>query len=490
MKDAANRRAEKEYETATANTAFPMYLGLMGTYLGVAYGLFELVSAMAQSKGAAVETAAMFGSEDVYVFIGGVVVAMLTSLFGLIFTTFNNNYASKTLDSLESKKDSFFNFLQTKILPAMPSTLAQALKHELQKSIGTLGKTIGALDTTVSSLNIELKSTFEDLTTQFGDKLWGSIQAMQEVVTTLTTSASAYTEAMKKQDEILAKMNNPAFTKVLDKIANTVDRCEAISETVDAVDLTMESIRTRQENTIEMQNILLNSQDVMLKSQKEVCDRLVSAEQKFNENTVRLHEELSNVTLEAQQRLNILMAEPSKFFDYVKATLEQFAKIEAFVESVTSQEFATQADKTKYINAQIQEIEKAGEAVKNYLAATKSGLETYLDQRKDEIKGSASEFVSSWNRLFNEMVANGAENPLAYLKQLDGLESRLTNIQRSLDSAKVDERLITELKDIENILKNLKSVGFKTNVTRQRLHMRGKASLKESLVAIKNKLIL
>ena len=95
MKDIVNRTTEKEYDAATSDTAFPMYLGLMGTYLGVAYGLFELVYAMANTEGH------MFGSENVYVFIGGVVVAMLTSLFGLIFTTLSNNKASSVSESLD-----------------------------------------------------------------------------------------------------------------------------------------------------------------------------------------------------------------------------------------------------------------------------------------------------------------------------------------------------------------------------------------------------
>ena len=43
MKDVANRLADIEYEKATAKISYPMYIGLMGTYGGVGWGLLELV---------------------------------------------------------------------------------------------------------------------------------------------------------------------------------------------------------------------------------------------------------------------------------------------------------------------------------------------------------------------------------------------------------------------------------------------------------------
>lgn len=458
MKDVVNRAIDKEYEAATSDTAFPMYLGLMGTYLGVAYGLFELVYAMAQGKGH------MFGSEDVYVFIGGVVVAMLTSLFGLIFTTLSNNKASAVSESLDVDKGEFFSFLQVKILPDLPSTLAQTLKTELQRSIGTLGTTIGALDQTVRTLNTELRDTFQGITSEFGDKLTQSLTSIQQVVTTLISSASDYAASMRMQDEILTKMNSVAFSKVLGKIASTVERCEQVSETVDLIEEKAESIGAHQAASIELQQKLLASQVALYDTQEAFARNVQELGQSFSNDTVQLHERLNNVTLEAQQRLNTLMQEPVQMYKYIEQTLDQFTKIEQFVESVTAQEFDTQTERIEHINTQLRAIENAGNTVKNYLAATKSSLEAYLDTQKDGIIESAEDFVTSWNRMFSQMAANGAENPLVYLKQLSGLEQRLDNIKASIETTRVDKKVIDELDAIRALLQELK---VKTPVKQQ-----------------------
>lgn len=456
MKDIVNRCVDKEFEAASSNSALPMYIGLMGTYSGVAYGLLRLVIAMAESKMAGAEDV-MFGAVDVYAFIGGVVVAMLTSFCGLILSTISNHYISKVLGTLETDKDKFFNFLQTAILPKMPSTIAQTLKVELQRSIGSLGDTIGGLNSNIGRFSGELKSTFDDLTTKFGDKLWGSIQAMQDVVSTLTSNANAYIESMDKLDTILSKINSPALYKVLTKISTTVNQCSSVSETIETIMSNADSIKDTQEKTIGLQANLAQAQSNMIDSQKEICSSISNLEQEIRQNAVRLHQELNNVSLESQERMNQLLSEPSKFFDYVKAVLEQFATIEKFVESVTAEEFASQADRTKYIYAQMDELRNAGNAVKNYLAVTKSELGEVLEQNKGAIKESAKDFVTSWNRLFNEMTVNKESNPLLYLKKLDTLEEHLSRIQKYIADSQDNSKLLSKLEDIESVLTNIKS---------------------------------
>lgn len=452
MKDIANRISDKEFQAATSNTAFPMYLGLMGTYIGVAYGLFQLVFSMANDNGK------MFDSNAVYIFIGGVIVAMMTSFFGLVFTTFNNRFASEVTETLEEQKDRFFIFLQSKILPVLPSTLAQTLKEELQRSIGALGNTIGTLDSTVRSLNTELKSTFEVITSEFGEKLTLSLTTIQGVVSALTANANTYMESMRKQDEILTKMNSPAFASVLDKISNTVGSCGAINDTIERIEETSHDILVMQERSGELQTSLIVAQNALFTTQNSASENIIKLEEKLSEETVRLHEQLNEISVDAQQRLNILMAEPSKLFGYIQSTLKQFAKIEQFVESVTNQEFVNHDARIEYINSQLRTLKKAGETVKNYMAAIKNDLDGYLDEQRGDIRRAGEDFVTSWNKMFSEMSSNGAENPLAYLRQLAGLEEKLDAIQLSLNATKIDQRALDELDSIRRLVNEIKSI--------------------------------
>ena len=66
--------------------------------------------------------------------------------------------------------------------------------------------------------------------------------------------------------------------------------------------------------------------------------------------------------------------------------------------------------------------------------------------------------------MFSQMAANGAENPLVYLKQLSGLEQRLDNIKASIETTRVDKTVIDELDAIRALLQELK---VKTPVKQQ-----------------------
>lgn len=459
MKDIVNRITDKEFNSAVANRAFPMYLGLMGTYSGIAFGLGSLVWVMVEN------TNKMFGSEAVYTFIGGVVVAMLTSLFGLIFTTLNNNSSNLTSKHLDSEKDIFFSLLQTEVLPLVPSTLAQTLKEEFQSSISSLGQTIGNLNTTISSLNTELKSTFENITQEFGNKLSNSLRGIQETVKVLTESSSAYVESMKKQDEILNKLNSPAFATVLNKICTTIDKCESANSKIEEIKDNTNIISEKQSEINKQQNILLASQTTLINAQQSAVENIKGLKNEFGRDVVELHEQLNNISISSQERLNTLLQEPSAMFNYIKETLEQFKLIANFVENVVENEFTAQSGRIEYINNQLSALEKAGDTVKNYLAQTKQDLESYLNSEKSNIKNSAKDFVMSWNKMFSEMSANEVENPLAYLRKLLSLEEKLDSIQSSITKREEEAQIIEQLNKIQeqlNIIaknKNVRGVG-------------------------------
>lgn len=446
MKDIVNRITDKEFNSAVANRAFPMYLGLMGTYSGIAFGLGSLVWAMVEN------TDKMFGSEAVYTFIGGVVVAMLTSFFGLIFTTINNNVASLASKHLDSEKDIFFSLLQTEVLPLVPSTLAQTLKEEFQSSISSLGDTIGNLNTTISSLNTELKSTFENITLEFGIKLSNSLKGIQDTVKVLTESSSVYVESMRKQDEILNKLNSNTFATVLNKISTTIDKCENVNYKIEDIKDNANIIYEKQSDINKQQDILLNSQIALLKAQETAVENLKGIKDEFGKDVVELHKQLNNISISSQERLNTLLQEPSAMFNYIKETLSQFEVISKFVENVAENEFTTQSGRIEYINNQLKALEKAGETVKNYLAQTKQDLEIYLDSEKSNIKNSAKDFVMSWNKMFSEMSANDVENPLAYLSKLSNLEEKLDSIQLAFKEREKEDEIIEQLNKIQELL--------------------------------------
>lgn len=350
-------------------------------------------------------------------------------------------------------------------MPLVPSTLAQTLKEEFQSSISSLGQTIGNLNTTISSLNTELKSTFENITQEFGNKLSNSLRGIQETVKVLTESSSAYVESMKKQDEILNKLNSPAFATVLNKICTTIDKCESANSKIEEIKDNTNIISEKQSEINKQQNILLASQTTLINAQQSAVENIKGLKNEFGRDVVELHEQLNNISISSQERLNTLLQEPSAMFNYIKETLEQFKLIANFVENVVENEFTAQSGRIEYINNQLSALEKAGDTVKNYLAQTKQDLESYLNSEKSNIKNSAKDFVMSWNKMFSEMSANEVENPLAYLRKLLSLEEKLDSIQSSITKREEEAQIIEQLNKIQeqlNIIaknKNVRGVG-------------------------------
>lgn len=380
---------------------------------------------------------------------------MLTSLVGLFLTTVNNNFASKASSELDQGKDHFIAFLQTSILPQLPSTLVQTLKEELQTSIGSLGETIYTLDSTVKSLNTELKTTFEGVTKEFGDSLSRSLNDIHNTVVTLTKSAEQYADNIKTQDEILKTLKAPAFAEILKKIVATVEKCYSVTDTINQIGAQASSIVETQKESSGIQTALLTSQKSLLEHQEIV-----------GENFVRIQKELSDIPYQAQERLNELMNQPTMMFEYIKEMMEQFKKISNFVEDVSTAEFAENKEKLKFVDAQIEALRGYGKTIQNYLSTTNSDLLTVIDKGKDEIKSYADNFIKSWNILFSEMVVNGQSNPLVHLKLLDGLDDRLNSIESAmrLDIKSQNETIVEQLKILNS---NVEKLGSSQSASRR-----------------------
>lgn len=446
MKDITNRITDKEFEEATSRVAFPMYIGLMGTYLGVGCGLGGLVYSMVSNEDR------MFDTEGIAVFIFGVMVAMATSFIGLYYTTVNNKRAAAASALLEEQKDEFFNFLQIGILPELPSTLAQTIKEELQRSIGVLGTTIGALDSTVRSLNTELRTTFEGITREFGDSLAKNLDGIQQAVAALAQGASTYSELMRRQDEVLDKLNSAAFNNTLNKIVTTADRCVGLGDVLEQVDRGTKELSTKQEAVMANQTAMLDAQKALVESQLSSKDRFVKLSEEFGRIVTETQRKLNDINLESQEKLNDLMEQPGQMFKYIQGVLDQFNRIEKFVESFTANEFDSNEGRIQYIDAQIRAMNQAQQVIEDYLGLAENGLRKYLGNQMDTIEIGVQKFINFWNEAFN---VNGSDNPImGYLRQLAEMNVKLDTISNKI-SAIEGTQLYGYLEQIQSSLDSL-----------------------------------
>lgn len=135
LRDITQRNLDTLEEEITIMLPLPLYVGLLGTMLGIVIGLFNMpvleISEFASGEG----TNNLSG---VNVLIDGVKYAMLASFAGLLATVLNSwRYRGAKL-TLEHHKHDFFTFLQTELLPILTESVNAGI-YDLNRSLNQFG---------------------------------------------------------------------------------------------------------------------------------------------------------------------------------------------------------------------------------------------------------------------------------------------------------------------------------------------------------------
>ena len=155
MKDIVDRNCDATEDEINTQIPIPLYLGLVGTmfgiligigYLWISGGLHELLNSGNGTNGA----------KGVEALLGGVALAMVASIFGILLTTTASIYTKNAKASVEKNKHIFLSWIQAKLLPNLTSDIASSLGKmatnlvTFNKSFSSntvdLGKTLGQVN--------------------------------------------------------------------------------------------------------------------------------------------------------------------------------------------------------------------------------------------------------------------------------------------------------------------------------------------------------
>jgi archaellum component FlaC len=132
IKDIVERNTNAVEEDINISIGIPLYLGLMGTMLGIVIGLFNMPDLGVGTDSKAND---LLLNDGIGLLIGGVKIAMIASFSGLLFTIFNSGWAFKGARILvESRKNDFYTFIQIELLPIINQGLASTLES-LQRNL-------------------------------------------------------------------------------------------------------------------------------------------------------------------------------------------------------------------------------------------------------------------------------------------------------------------------------------------------------------------
>jgi len=240
--------SSKESE-ASSGISIPLYVGLIGTFIGVAIGLFSL------------NIIGLYSEQGINYFLWGVVIAMLTSFVGLLLSTIAYSRLSYAVKCRDHKKNKYYSFIQAKLLPGMGNSIIDALGR--------------------------LKGTLDNFNTVFADNI-GNIN---NIVVNLAQNLQTIAEGIGTQKEVLNQLYSSKYQELIKANTELFNRAEQIIPSMDGF--------------IQKQK---NLNDLMAGSAQFVTDmhKLLDRVSTFEESINGLGEALNEKQLLGSRQLNLV----------------------------------------------------------------------------------------------------------------------------------------------------------------------------------------
>lgn len=202
LRDISEREADLLEQEIEAQISTPLYLGLLGTFLGAILGLIALVNPFGDAPTAA--GGSSFNNADVTHFLGGILIAMSGSFTGLLLTLAGNQLLKSARATRDRLKNGYYNFLQKALLPRLNS--------DMQASMSNLK---AVLDT-------------------FNQDFFSKIQAdFFSKIAEFTPLISRITENISIQKDFLEKLQTIGYTELANATIKVFDRVDESAASFD-----------------------------------------------------------------------------------------------------------------------------------------------------------------------------------------------------------------------------------------------------------------
>ena len=177
IKDIVDRNCDAADDEIQTQIPVPLYCGLMGTMLGIIVGILYLWLSGDLDALLGGNATVGNGAEGIKALLGGVALAMISSIVGIALTTYGSWQAKQVKSEEESAKHDFLSWMQAELLPAMNTDAASAMRMMVDN--------LSAFNTTFAANTKELND-----------------------------SLSLVTETTKGQAEILEAINNLKINRI------------------------------------------------------------------------------------------------------------------------------------------------------------------------------------------------------------------------------------------------------------------------------------
>jgi hypothetical protein len=251
IKDIVQRNTDAVEEDINSSLGIPLYLGLMGTMMGIIIGLFnmpEMGQIISDTRAMDLKL-----NEGIGLLIGGVKIAMIASFVGLFFTIINSGWAFKGSRSFnETRKNEFYTFLQIELLPLINQGMASTFES-LQRNLlkfnteftSNLSGLRGIFDASRSAIREQKelldaldKAKVSDMTRynvavlKQLDVSVGQFEKFNAYLTNVTQFVENSQSIVNRTNELLERTDN--FKDIADNLENKLDQSQMLMEFLSA----------------------------------------------------------------------------------------------------------------------------------------------------------------------------------------------------------------------------------------------------------------
>lgn len=230
IKDIVDRNSDAEEDGVQTQIPIPLYLGLMGTMLGIIVGVVQLFLSDSVN---ALFAGNQAGIDGVSHLLSGVALAMLASLCGVGLTTWGSWLAKTSKSKVEKAKHSFLSWMQAELLPVMSTDATSTIKvvaeslngfnKDFKENAETLNDTLeGVIET--SKGQAEILQTIQSL--KVNDIATANIK-VYERLKNCTTEIGKLSEYLTNVGGYLDEIH-----KMTDKLDEAYDRSRMLEEFV------------------------------------------------------------------------------------------------------------------------------------------------------------------------------------------------------------------------------------------------------------------
>ena len=353
MKDVVERYCDAEEEEINIQQPIPLYLGLMGTMIGIIVG----IGFIAISGGLSGESLL----DNMTSLMTCVAIAMFASLVGIFCTTYISWMAKDATSKVEANKNKFYSWLQTELLPVLSGNAVNAL-YLLQQNLMTFNHTfqsnIEGLDSALSKVEessreqIELITLIKDIdikkVAQANVLVLKELKECTGEISTFNTYLHNVTHYLTAVNELNGNINEHLnrtatienmgafFEREVNQVAA---REQYINEVVAKVDDTLRKTfeklsESTKDNVTQLRNNSVSEFDALLKHYSEQKQEFAKMLQEQREEFIARNAE----TTELMKEIRNLAEVKSAMCQLVESSKVQTVILENLVQSIKKQQ--------------------------------------------------------------------------------------------------------------------------------------------------------